>query len=115
MPRQWACFISNTSAIGLPMASPRPSRSGRFFAFMGGSSPGRRRQLHHHQRRDDRVEGEAPGQEMPITEPAPQALTDKVNEFGAERCSMALQLANARMAADREALEADRVQMEAHR
>ena len=53
--------------------------------------------------------------ETPITEPAPQALTDRLNEFGAELWSMALQLANARMAADREALEADRVQIEADR
>ena len=53
--------------------------------------------------------------EAPIKEPAPQALTDRLSEVGAEIWSMALQLANARLAADRETLEAERVQMEADR
>lgn len=53
--------------------------------------------------------------ETPIKEPAPQALTDRLGEVGAEIWSMALQLANARLAADRETLEADRVQIEAGR
>jgi chromosome segregation ATPase len=53
--------------------------------------------------------------ETPIKEPAPQALTDRLSEVGAEIWSMALQLANARLAADRESLDADRVQMEADR
>jgi hypothetical protein len=53
--------------------------------------------------------------ETPIKEPAPQALTDRLSEVGAEIWSMALQLANARLAADRETLEAERVQMEADR
>jgi hypothetical protein len=53
--------------------------------------------------------------ETPIKEPAPQALTDRLNEVGAEIWSMALQLANARLTADREALEAERAQMEADR
>ena len=53
--------------------------------------------------------------ETPIKEPAPQALTDRLNDVGAEIWSMALQIANARLAADREALEAERAQMEADR
>jgi chromosome segregation ATPase len=53
--------------------------------------------------------------EAPIKEPAPQALTDRLSEVGAEIWSMALQLANARLSADREALETERAQMEADR
>jgi len=50
--------------------------------------------------------------EAPIKEPAPQALTDRLNDVGAEIWSMALQIANARLTSDRETLEAERVQME---
>src|SRR5260370_18367024 len=53
--------------------------------------------------------------EAPIKEPTPQALADRLGEVGAEIWSMALQLANARLAADRETLEAERVEMEADR
>src|ERR1700730_15695292 len=53
--------------------------------------------------------------EARIKEPAPQALTDRLSEVGSEIWSMALQLANARLAADRETLEAERVQMGADR
>ncbi|MGF6613101.1 chromosome segregation ATPase [Paraburkholderia sp. WSM4175] len=51
----------------------------------------------------------------PVTDPAPPALTERLNEFGAELWSLALQLANARLAADRDTLEAERVQLEADR
>jgi chromosome segregation ATPase len=53
--------------------------------------------------------------DVPVTEPAPPALTDRLNEVGVELWGMALQLANARLAADRDTLEVERVQLEADR
>jgi len=51
----------------------------------------------------------------PMREPAPQAVTDKLAELGADLWGVALEMANARLAAEREALEGVRVEMEAAR
>ncbi|MDS4055357.1 DNA-binding protein [Accumulibacter sp.] len=53
--------------------------------------------------------------ETPLREPAPPSIADRLNEFGAELWSMALDLANRRLAAEREALDAARVQLEAEK
>lgn len=54
-------------------------------------------------------------QAAPMRDPAPQAVSDKLAELGADLWSVALELANNRLAAEREALEAVRVEMEAGR
>lgn len=54
-------------------------------------------------------------QAAPLRDPAPQAVNDKLAELGADLWSVALELANNRLAAEREALEAVRVEMEAGR
>lgn len=54
-------------------------------------------------------------QAAPMREPAPQAVTDKLAELGANLWGVALEMANTRLAAEREALEGVRVEMEAAR
>jgi len=51
--------------------------------------------------------------ESPLREPAPSAVADRLAELGAEIWSSALELANGRLATEREALEAARLQLEA--
>ena len=51
--------------------------------------------------------------ESPLREPAPAAVADRLAELGAEIWSSALELANGRLATEREALEAARLQLEA--
>jgi chromosome segregation ATPase len=51
----------------------------------------------------------------PLREPAPQAVADKLAELGADVWAVALDLANARIAVEREALEKARTEMEADR
>lgn len=51
----------------------------------------------------------------PLREPAPQAVADRLAEVGAEVWSIALELANARLAAEREALDKARADLEADR
>ena len=51
--------------------------------------------------------------ELPLREPAPTAVTDRLSELGAEIWSAALELANGRLAGEREALEVARQQLEA--
>lgn len=53
--------------------------------------------------------------EAPIREPAPQAIGDRLNEFGAEVWAIASELANNRLAAERDALNTARVQLEAEK
>lgn len=50
--------------------------------------------------------------EAPSREPAPQFVTDRLAEFGAEIWAAALELANGRLASEREALEVARSQLE---
>lgn len=49
----------------------------------------------------------------PLREPAPQAVADRLAELGADVWAVALELANTRLAAERESLEASRADMEA--
>ena len=49
----------------------------------------------------------------PLREPAPQAVADRLAEVGAELWAIALELANARLSSEREALEKARSDMEA--
>ncbi len=51
-------------------------------------------------------------QAAPIREPTPQAVADRLAEAGAEIWSLALELANARLASEREALEQARQEAE---
>ena len=51
----------------------------------------------------------------PLREPAPQAVADRLAEVGAEVWGIALELANARLASEREALEKARADLEADR
>ena len=51
--------------------------------------------------------------ETPLREPAPTAVADRLAELGSEIWSHALELANGRLATEREALEAARQQLEA--
>jgi len=53
--------------------------------------------------------------ETPLREPAPQAISERLGEFGAELWTLALELANGRLAAEREALDTARVQIEAEK
>jgi chromosome segregation ATPase len=53
--------------------------------------------------------------ETPLREPAPPALAERLTEFGAELWALALDLANRRLAAERESLDAARVQLEAEK
>ncbi|EIJ37057.1 DNA-binding protein [Thiothrix nivea] len=48
----------------------------------------------------------------PMREPAPEAITSRLDEIGAEIWAVALDKANARLSSEREALEATRVQLE---
>lgn len=50
-----------------------------------------------------------------IREPAPQTITDKLAELGVDVWAVALDMANNRLAAEREALEVARAEMEAAR
>ena len=52
-------------------------------------------------------------QESPLREPAPSAVADRLAELGAEIWSCALELANGRLATERDALDAARLQLEA--
>jgi chromosome segregation ATPase len=49
---------------------------------------------------------------MPLREPAPEGISKRLDEVGAEVWAIALELANARLTAEREALEATRIQLE---
>jgi len=49
---------------------------------------------------------------MPLREPAPEGISKRLDEVGAEVWAVALELANARLTSEREALEATRVQLE---
>ena len=51
--------------------------------------------------------------ESPLREPAPTAVADRLVELGTEIWSSALELANGRLATEREALEAARLRLEA--
>lgn len=51
----------------------------------------------------------------PVQEPIPQAVQDKLSEVGGEIWRIALELANTRLAAEREALEKVRAEIEAER
>ena len=53
--------------------------------------------------------------ETPLREPAPPALAERLTEFGAELWAIALDLANRRLAVERESLDAARVQLEAEK
>ena len=53
--------------------------------------------------------------DLPMREAAPQAVTEKLSELGAEVWAIALDLANGRLAAEREALETARAELEAAR
>lgn len=51
----------------------------------------------------------------PMREPAPSVIAERLNEFGSELWAMALELANGRLQAEREALEQARQETEAIR
>ncbi|MES2354890.1 MAG: DNA-binding protein [Pseudomonadota bacterium] len=51
----------------------------------------------------------------PVRQPTPQALGDSLQHFGTQLWAAALELANGRLKAEREALEASRVQLEAEK
>jgi hypothetical protein len=51
------------------------------------------------------MEGPAGPRPPPLREPAPQAVADRLAELGADVWAVALDLANARLAVEREALE----------
>ena len=53
--------------------------------------------------------------ETPAREPAPQAILDQLAEFGADIWGLALSLANGRLDAERQTLEANRIGIEAAR
>ena len=53
--------------------------------------------------------------EKPATEPAPESLADRLAELGGEIWALALESANGRFTAERDALEATRVQLEAEK
>lgn len=53
--------------------------------------------------------------EQPLREPAPTVIAERLNELGADIWSMALELANGRLASEREALEGARIQLEAEK
>ena len=50
--------------------------------------------------------------DQPLREPAPPALAEKLGAFGAELWAIALELANGRLASERDALEKARTQLE---
>lgn len=52
---------------------------------------------------------------QPATEPAPEALTAYIADFGAQVWALALEAAGKRFVADREALEAARIELEQER
>ena len=52
---------------------------------------------------------------VPLREPAPQAVSDRLAELGGDLWAIALDLANARLAAEREGLEKARAELEADR
>lgn len=53
--------------------------------------------------------------EAPVREPAPQAVLEQLTEFGSDLWSLALSLANGRLDAERQVLEASRIGIEAAR
>ena len=59
--------------------------------------------------------GRKNAQTSTIREPAPQAVTDKLAELGGDLWAVALEMANSRLAGEREALEVLRGEMEAAR
>ena len=59
--------------------------------------------------------GRKNAQTSTIREPAPQAVTDKLAELGGDLWAVALEMANSRLAGEREALEVLRAEMEAAR
>jgi len=56
--------------------------------------------------------GRKQAKESPLREPAPQALAERITELGMDIWAVALDLANGRLAAEREALEVVRGQLE---
>ncbi|MEI2418528.1 DNA-binding protein [Orrella sp. JC864] len=54
-------------------------------------------------------------QATPLREPAPQAITEKLAELGSDLWAVALEMANNRLAAEREALDKARADLEADR
>ena len=53
--------------------------------------------------------------ETPVQEAAPQAITELLEQLGADIWTQALQICNGRLSAEREALEKDRQEIEAQR
>jgi DNA repair exonuclease SbcCD ATPase subunit len=53
--------------------------------------------------------------ESPLREPAPTVIAERLADFGAELWALSLELANGRLASEREALETARAQLEAER
>ena len=53
--------------------------------------------------------------EKPTSEPAPQVVTDRLAELGGEIWALSLEVANGRLAAEREALDSARDQLEAEK
>lgn len=53
--------------------------------------------------------------ETPLREPAPPAIAERLVEFGVELWALALDLANRRLAAERDGLETARAQLEAEK
>jgi len=53
--------------------------------------------------------------EKPVSEPAPQVVADRLADLGGEIWALALEVANGRLAIEREALDAARVQLEAEK
>jgi len=56
--------------------------------------------------------GRKQAKESPLREPAPQALAERITELGMDIWAVALDLANGRLAAEREALDVVRGQLE---
>jgi len=59
--------------------------------------------------------GRKQAKESPFREPAPQALAERITELGMDIWAVALDLANGRLAAEREALDVVRDQLEAEK
>jgi chromosome segregation ATPase len=53
--------------------------------------------------------------QTPLRDPAPAVIAQRLADFGAELWALALELANARLASEREALETERMQLQAEK
>jgi len=53
--------------------------------------------------------------ERPVSEPAPQVVADRLSDLGGEIWALALEVADGRLAAERDVLDAVRVQLEAEK